>query len=137
MRFRSAPLPLLALPLVLSGFTLSGCAVVAGTAAGVVLAHEVVNDSTYVVQLDETAQVVWEELKVSLSNQAEGPLDVDESLKVAVGKVNGRKVTASVESFDHDSARLVISASRFGVADGETADAVATRVIKDIREQYD
>lgn len=118
---------LIALPL-----SLSSCVLVAGTAAGVVLAQEVLDTSTYVVQLKQPAEVVWEEVKVSLSQQATGPLTVDEALYAAIGKVNGRTVTVSVESFDQQSSRLIVNATHFGVVDGETADAVTKQLIKDI-----
>ena len=116
----------LALPL-----SVSGCFVV-GTAAGVVLAQEVLDNSTYVVQLQQPAEVVWEEVKVSLSQQATGPLEVDEALLAAIGKVDGRTVTVSVESFDQKSSRLTVEATHFGVSDGEAADAVTNQLIKDI-----
>jgi hypothetical protein len=124
---RILPALLIALPL-----SLSSCALVAGTAAGVVLAQEVLDTSTYVVQLKQPAEVVWEEVKVSFSQQATGPLTVDEALYAAIGKVNGRTVTVSVESFDQKSSRLIVNASHFGVVDGETADAVTKQLIKDI-----
>lgn len=111
---------------------LSSCVLVAGTAAGVVLAQEVLDTSTYVVQLQQPAEVVWEEIKVSLSKQATGPLEVDEALMAAIGKVDGRTVTATVESFDHKSSRLTVDATHYGVADGEVADQVTKQLIKDI-----
>jgi hypothetical protein len=124
---RLLPALLIALPL-----SLSSCVLVAGTAAGVVLAQEVLDNSTYVVQLQQPAEVVWEEVKVSFSQQATGPLTVDEALYGAYGKVDGRTVTVSVESFDQKSSRLTVDATHYGVADGETADAVTKQLIKDI-----
>ncbi|MCB9904221.1 MAG: hypothetical protein H6831_07415 [Planctomycetes bacterium] len=126
MRIRTAAL-LLALPV-----SLSSCAIVAGTAAGVVLAQEVLDTNTYVVQLQQPAEIVWEEIKVSLSKQATGPLEVDEALMAAIGKVEGRTVTATVESFDQKSSRLTVDAKHYGVADGEIADQVTKQMIKDI-----
>lgn len=126
MRIRTAAL-LLAIPL-----SVSSCAVVAGTAAGVVLAQEVLDTSTFVVQLKQPAEVVWEEVKVSFSKQATGPLEVDEALMAAIGKVEGRTVTATVESFDQKSSRLTVDAKHYGVADGEVADQVTKQLIKDI-----
>ena len=80
----------------------------------------------------QPAEVVWEEVKVSLSKQATGPLEVDEALMAAIGKVEGRTVTATVESFDQKSSRLTVDATHFGVADGEVADQVTKQLIKDI-----
>lgn len=120
--------------LIVFPLSLSGCAVVAGTAAGVVLAQEVIDTSTYVVQLQQPAEIVWEEVKVSFSHQAKDPLTVDESLMGAFGYVNGRKVTVSVESFDQKTSRLTVDAKHYGVADGQTADAVTKQLVKDIED---
>lgn len=118
---------LLAIP-----FSLSSCGILAGTAAGVVLAQEVLDTSTFVVQLQQPAEIVWEEIKVSLSKQATGPLEVDEALMAAIGKVDGRTVTVTVESFDQKSSRLTVDAKHYGVADGAVADQVTKQLIKDI-----
>jgi len=115
----------------------SGCAVIAGTAVGVVIAQEAMDNSTYVVQLQTPSDVTWEEVKVSLSKQAAGPLDVDEALKVAIGRVEGSKVTVSVESFDQRSSRMVVEASHYGMTDGEMADQVAKQIIKDLQAVSD
>jgi len=123
---------LLLLPLSLGALSLNGC-FIAGAATGVVLAQEVMDQSTYVVQLQRPAEVIWEEVKVSLSRQATGPLTVDEALRAAVGTVDGRKVTVSVEAFDQRSSRMVIFASHYGMADGEAADTVTKQLIKDIQ----
>lgn len=122
--------------LVLGATAAPGCAVVAGTAAGVVLAQEAMDNSTYVVQLQLPAEVAWEEVKVSLSKQATGPLEVDESLKVAKGEVDGRKATVSVESFDQTSSRVIVAARHFGMVDGEAAEQVSNTITADIRREH-
>ena len=133
--------PTLLLPLFLAagGLSagLSGCAVVAGTAAGVVLAQEAMDNSTYVVQLQLPADVVWDEVKVSFSKQATGVLDTDDALKVAKGSVDGRRVTVSVESFDQRSSRVIVAAKHYGMADGEMADQVASKIVKDVQTEHD
>ncbi len=112
----------------------SGCVALLGLGAGVVVSQEVLANQTYVAHLDTDADTAWTIAKSSLAHQADGPIDIDEDLRVARGEVDDAKVTVSVEVFDLDRSVLKVSARKYGVVNGEVAQMVMERIVRRLEE---
>ena len=121
------------LAFVLALFT-PGCVALLGLGAGVVISQDMLDNSTFVAQLKDEVNLTWAEAKSSLSQQASQPIDVDEDLRAATGIVDDAKVTISVEAYDMNRTRLIVSAKKFGVANGKIAEMVFNRILKQLAE---
>ena len=115
----------LALPLLTSG-----CAAVLGLGAGVIISQDMLDNNTYVAQIEEDVDVAWAVAKASLGGQAELPLQVSQDVRGAVGVVDGAEVTVSVEAYDLNRCRLIVSARKYGVSNGEIAELVFNRILQ-------
>ena len=124
--------PIAALALVLP--LASGCAALLGVGAGVVISQEVVEGETHVAHLNEDATRVWAVTKSTLSHMASEPIDVDEDLRTATGKVDGANVSVGVEVYDLNRSLLRVSARKYGVSSGEIAEMVLNRVVGRLSE---
>lgn len=133
MRFTLARI-LIALPLLAALPLLSGCVALLGLGAGVVVSQEVLANQTYVAHLDTDAETAWTVAKSSLAHQADGPIDIDEDLRVAKGEVDDARVTVSVEVFDLDRSVLKVSAKKYGIVNGEIAQMVMERIVRRLEE---
>jgi hypothetical protein len=111
-----------------------GCAALLGVGAGVVISQDMMDNNSYVAQLKEDVNVAWAVTKSSLSHQASKPIDVDEDLRVATATIDDAKVTVSIEAYDLNQTRLTVSAKKYGVANGEIAEMVFNRILKQISE---
>ena len=100
-----------------------------GVGAGVVISHEVLENNTYVAQVSEGAALTWAIAKSSLTHQASGPITVDDDLRTATGPVEDATVTISVETFDDKNCRLKVSARRYGLNHGPSADAAFQKIL--------
>lgn len=129
MRMRKTALLALLLALVTPG-----CAALLGVGAGVVISQDMMDNNSYVAQLKEDVNVAWAVAKSSLSHQASKPIDVDEDLRVATATIDDAKVTVSIEAYDLNQTRLTVSAKKYGVANGEIAEMVFNRILKQISE---
>ena len=107
----------------------SGCAAVLGIGAGVVISQDVLDSSTFVAQLEQDTNVAWATAKASLGHQSTEPIAVDEDLRTAVGTVDGAEVTVSVEAYDLNRCRLLVSARKYAVSNGEIAEMVFNKII--------
>ena len=96
------------------------------------LSQEVLDSNSYVVQLRQDADSVWSTAKVSLNRQSNDPITTDEAIKFAEARIGGAKVRVSVEAYDVDTCRMVVSATKLGVANGELADQVMQGILNDI-----
>jgi hypothetical protein len=111
-----------------------GCVALLGVGAGVVISQDMMDNNSYVAQLKEDVDVSWAVAKSSLSHQSSKPIDVDEDLRVATATVDDAKVTVSIEAYDLNQTRLTVSAKKYGVANGEIAEMVFNRILKQISE---
>ena len=105
-----------------------------GVGAGLVLSHDVLDNNTYVTYLDEEATLTWAIAKSSLAHQASSPITVNDDLRTAGGAVDGATVTVSVETYDSNRCRLMVSAHKYGINDGEAADAILQQIVAEIHE---
>jgi hypothetical protein len=105
-----------------------------GIGAGLVISHEVLENNTYVAQVNESAALTWAITKSSLTHQASDPISVDNDLRTATARVDGADVTISVETYDDESCRLMVSARKYGVNDGPTADAILNTLLAALHE---
>jgi hypothetical protein len=121
---------LLPLLLLASPVALGGCAVVAGGVAAVVVTQEVLDNNTYVSYVNRDVSQVWPTVKVFLAEQSLELIEVDEAQRTAKAKIDGAKVTVSAETYDLDKSVVRVSASRYGVNDGEMARIVNERLVR-------
>ena len=105
-----------------------------GVGAGLVLSHEILDNNTYIAQVDEGAALTWAITKSSLTHQASGPITVDNDLRTATGQVDDAIVTISVETYDDNSCRLMVSARKYGMNDGIAAETMLKRLLAALHE---
>ena len=108
-----------------------------GVGAGLVISHDVLDNNTYVAHVNEEAALTWAIAKSSLTHQASTPITVNDDLRTAKGKVDGATVTVSVETFDDTNCRLMVSAHKYGVNDGNAAEAILQILLTDLNEARD
>jgi hypothetical protein len=107
-----------------------GCAAAAAVGAGIVISQDVLDNETFVAQLNEDVDVTWSTAKASLAKQSSAPIEMDDDLRVANGKVDNAEVIVNVEAFDLNRCRLSVSATKFGINNGEIAEMVFNRILK-------
>jgi len=112
----------------------SSCAAVLGIGAGVVISQDMLDDNTYVAQIDEDIDIVWAVSKASLAGQSKMPLHVNEDVRGAVAEIDGAQVTVSVAAYDLNRSRLVVSAKKYGVSNGELAGLVFNRIMENFKK---
>ena len=115
---------LLALP-----FGTSCAALVAGTAAGIVISKEATDNHSYVSRVDADVHAVWALVKTTMSDTSTTLIEVDEGLRTAVGKIDGADVKVSVEAFDIDKTTVRVHALRYYMNDGDTAAWVMDKLM--------
>ena len=108
-----------------------------GVGAGLVLSHDVLDNNTYTAHVNERAALTWVIAKSSLTHQASDPIKVNDDLRSAEGKVNGATVTVNVEVYDNVSSRLMVSAHKYGVNNGQAAEQVFKHLLTDLQEARD
>jgi len=120
---------LLALPA-----ALGSCAVVAGGVAAVVVSQELVDNNTYVSHVKRDASLVWPEVKVFLADQSTELIEPNDAERVATAKVDGAKITVSVETYDLDESVVRVAATRYGINDGDLARIVNERLMRRLEQ---
>lgn len=113
---------------------LPGCVALLGVGAGIVISQDILDNETYVAQLQEDVDVAWAVAKSSLSHQSESPIEVEDDLRTARGLVDDADVIVSVEAYDLNRCRMSVSASKYGISNGEIAEMVFDRILKDLRD---
>ena len=116
---------LLALPA-----TLSGCAAVAGGVAAVVVTQEMMDNNTYVTQLNQDVSKVWPTVKIFMADASLDLIETDEQARVAKATIDGSKVTVAVEAYDQDRSIVRVAAKRYGVNDGDSARLISERLVR-------
>ena len=102
--------------------------------AGVVISQDLMDNNTFVAQLSEDVDVAWATTKVSLGKQTDLPLTLDEDRRTAVAMIDDARVTVSIEAYDVDRCRLLVSARKYGVTNGEIADLVFNRLLENFEQ---
>ncbi|MFT7487245.1 MAG: hypothetical protein ACI9F9_003105 [Candidatus Paceibacteria bacterium] len=118
---------------VLLALTTSGCAVL-GLGAGVVISQDMMDSNTFVAQLNEDVDVAWATTKASMGRQSDQPIHIFDDVRSTTANIDGAEVTASIEVYDLDSCRLIISARKYGVPNGDIAELVFGRVLQNFSE---
>ena len=115
---------------------LTGCAgLVVGGVAGVVIAQEMLDNNSYVSQLNQDVTVVWPTVKVFLAETSMELIEIDEPARIAKAKIDGATVAVGVEAYDLDKTQMRVSAKRYGVNDGEMARLIMERIHRRIEQQ--
>lgn len=117
-----------ALPLLAALASLPACAVVAGGVAAVVVTQEMLDNNTYVSHVNQDVQQVWPTVKVFMAEQSLELIEADDAARTARAKIDGAKVTISVEAYDVDKSVVRVAASRYGVNDGDLAGVITERL---------
>jgi len=118
---------LLALPLV------SACEVLLVSGAAVVLSQEFI-DNARVAYLQEESEMVWLNVRSSLSHMSLEPIHVDNDLRAAKANIDGAQVTVHVETFDVGESQLSVAAKKLGLYNGQVAEDVLSRLRNDIEQ---
>ena len=105
-----------------------------GVGAGLVISHDVLDNNSYVAHVSEDAALTWAIAKSALTHQASDPITVNDDLRRAKAKVDGANVTVSVETYDEVNCRLMVSANKFGVNDGEVAESTIQQLLTALHE---
>lgn len=107
-----------------------GCAAAAvGVGVGLIVSQDVLDNNTYVTQLNKEVGHTWQTVKMTLSDESPQVIELDENLRVCRANINGSQVTVAVESYDHDTSIMRVSARRYGLNDGETARQVQESIL--------
>jgi hypothetical protein len=112
----------------------TSCAAVLGIGAGVIISQDMLDNNTFVAQIQEDVDVAWSVAKASLGGQAEMPIHVNEDQRGAVAVIDGADVTVSVEAYDLNRCRLIVSAQKYGVSNGEIAELVFNRILNNFED---
>ncbi len=113
---------------------LPGCVALLGVGAGIVISQDILDNETYVAQLQEDVDVAWAVAKSSLSHQSEAPIEIEDDLRTARGLVDDADVIVSVEAYDLNRCRMSVSASKYGISNGEIAEMVFDKILKQLRD---
>lgn len=120
----------LALVLSLAGALLPSCVLAAGAGIGYVISREVLTDSTHEAHVKDDVDRVWEMSRESLEilHDLNTEIVAAETGRQLDGKVDGSRVTITVEAFDYQHSILRVHAEGALSGDSETA----ARVLNDI-----
>jgi hypothetical protein len=121
--------PTLPLLLVL-GLLAPGCGAVLGVGAGVLISQDVIDSKKYIAIVNRDADLVWATAKSLLSHESQELVQADEDHRTCVGTVDGATVTVGVEVYDLHTARLTVTAKRYGVSNGEMAELIMNKIVR-------
>jgi hypothetical protein len=112
---------------------LGGCAAaVIGVGAGVLISQEMLDNNSYVAQLNVDSERAWSTTKTSISHASLKPVDVDNEERRIQAEVDGAQVTVAVETYDLDKSIVRVTAKKYGVNNGEIAKMVLDRIVLDL-----
>lgn len=120
-------IPTLALALTIP-LSLASCVALAGGVAAVVISQEMVDNNTYVSNINQDVKTVWPTVKVFMADTSLEMIEIDEQARVVKAKIDGANVVVGIEAYDMDKTLMRVSARRYGVADGEMARIVMERI---------
>jgi len=123
---------LIALSLLAGLPLLPGCIVAAAAVGGAAAGTVLLEDNTYVSHLNYPSNTVWAQTKATLAKKSIDPIDVDESRRRAVAKIEGTTVTCSVETYDLNVSVLKIEGRKFGFPENEIAKVVLDRITAEL-----
>ncbi len=114
----------------------AGCVgVAAGAVGAVVVTQEMLDNNTYVSQLNEDVKPVWSTVKIFLAENSSEVIETNEQARKAKAKIDGAIVEVGVEAYDLDRTLMRVSAKRFGVNDGELARTIMDRIHRQLERQ--
>ena len=119
-------------PLLLAPIVTSCAGLVVGAAAGLVISEQMLDNESYVIQLQEDVERVWKVSKRSMSSASTELIEVEEDTRTIRAQIDGGKVTVSVEAYDLDRTMLRVAAVKYGVTNGELANTVQRRIVRDL-----
>jgi len=99
--------------------------------AAVMLSQEFTQNAR-VAYIQEEADMVWLNVKSSLSHMSLDPINVDNDLRAAQAWVDGAQVTVHVETYEVGETQLSVAAKKLGLYNGQVADDVLLRLRRDM-----
>ncbi len=122
--------------LIASPLLVGGCVgVAAGAVGAVVITQEMLDNNTYVSQLNEDVKTVWSTVKIFLAENSLELIETDDHARLAKAKIDGAMVEVQVEAYDLDKTIMRVAARRFGVNDGELARTIMERILRQLEHQ--
>lgn len=122
-------------PTLLLALTSSSCAALLGIGAGVAISQDMQDSNTYTAQLQDDIDVVWATVKVSLAKQTKTPMSINDDMRAVVARIDDADVTVSVENFNLEQVRVIVSSRKYGVSNKEISELVFSRVMKNFSNQ--
>lgn len=133
-QLRSLSFPRFVGLLALLGLIAPGCGAVLGVGAGVLISQDVIDSKKYVAIVNRDADIVWVTAKSILSHDSHELVETDEDLRICSGTIEASTVTVGVEVYDLSTARLTVSAKKYGVSDGTTAESVLNKIVRALED---
>ena len=116
------------IPLILCCALAPSCAAVAGVAGGIILGQEVLENDVIQITVAKPVDATWNEVKSFMSDRSTDLIDVDESIRVAEGRMNGAKVTIGVLAYDTRSTHIRVAAKSYGLNDTEATELTVSQL---------
>jgi hypothetical protein len=119
----------------LSFTLLPGCVVAAGALGGVLISQQALEDSVYIVQVRTGVATTWSSVKTTMSHMSLKPTDCDNEARTVKAEIDSASVTVTVQAYDLDQSTIKVSATKYGLADGDTALMVKDKLLADLERK--
>lgn len=124
------------LSIALLAFTLlPGCVVAAGALGGVLISQKALEDSVYIVQVRTGVATTWSSVKTTMSHMSLKPTDCDNEARTVKAEIDGAQVVVTVQAYDLEQSTVKVSATKYGLANGETSKMVKDKILSDLERK--
>tara|TARA_R110002126_G_scaffold66038_5_gene167947 strand:- start:2121 stop:2522 length:402 start_codon:yes stop_codon:yes gene_type:complete len=124
----------LALSLTAAFASLAGCAVLAVSAAAILI-NEEYRDNAVTVIVQEDVDVVWTHALMSLSTMTDALIEQDNQHHAARTIIDDAQVTVFVEQHDSDDTKIYVAAKKYLVYNHELSELVRDRILSDLFQE--
>lgn len=116
-------LALLLLPLA------GGCSSSGNSSGGAAMQGSIF-DGVYVTHLQQDVKKVWPVAKTVISDASLQLVEIDETIKMVKGEIDGATVTVNVEPYDVDKSTLSVRARKYGLYDNSLSEIISERIVR-------
>jgi hypothetical protein len=102
----------------------------------VLLSQEVIEDSTFVLQVSVSVDLAWASSRATLAHLSPKPIDTDDEGHKATAEIDSSKVTVTVEEYDLDQSVIKVRAKKYGNCDGASAHLVKDRILSNLERKH-
>jgi hypothetical protein len=124
----------LALSLTAALASITGCAVLAVSAAAILI-NEEYRDNAITVIVQEDVDVVWTHTLASLSTMTDALIERDDQHHSARTIIDDGQVTVFVEQHDSDDTKIYVAAKKYLVYNHELSELVRDRILSDLFQE--